>query len=50
VAKEFVLEALHQHSYLSKFESEGKVTYKDLVDSIFNSLPEDRDPEDEYYA
>ncbi len=50
VSKEFVLEALHQHSFLSKFESDGKVTYKDLVGSIFNSLPEDGDPEDEYYA
>ena len=50
VAKEFVLEALHQHSFLSKFESEGKVTYKDLVESIFNSLPEDTDSEDDYYS
>jgi magnesium chelatase subunit I len=50
VAKEFVLEALHQHSFLSKFESEGKVTYKDLVESIFNSLPEDSDSDDDYYA
>jgi magnesium chelatase subunit I len=50
VAKEFVLEALHQHSFLSKFESEGKVTYKDLVESIFNSLPEDSDSDDDYYT
>jgi magnesium chelatase subunit I len=50
VAKEFVLEALHQHSFLSKFETDGKVTYKDLMDSIFNSLPEDSDAEDDYYA
>jgi magnesium chelatase subunit I len=41
VAKEFVLEALHQSSFLSKFETDGKITYKDLVESIFNSLPED---------
>ncbi len=50
VAKEFVLESLHQHSFLSKFESKGKVTYKDLVESIFNSLPEDSDSENDYYA
>jgi len=41
VAKEFVLEALHQSSFLSKFETDGKITYKDLVESIFNSLPDD---------
>ena len=46
-AKEFVLEALYQNSFLSKFESNEKVTYKDLVGSIFNSLPKDEDEEDD---
>ena len=41
VAKEFVLEALYQSSYLSKFEANERVTYKDLVETIFNSLPDD---------
>jgi len=51
VAKEFVLEALHQSSFLSKFETESNVTYKDLVESIFNSLPDENDDKDsEYYA
>jgi magnesium chelatase subunit I len=45
VAKEFVLEALYQSSYLSKFESNEKVTYKDLVGTIFNSLPDEDDDE-----
>jgi len=49
VAKEFVLEALHQHSFLSKFETEGRITYKDLVESIFNSLPDD-DRDQDYFA
>ena len=48
VAKEFVLEALYQSSYLSKFETNERVTYKDLVESIFNSLPDDEDQEEDY--
>jgi magnesium chelatase subunit I len=43
VIKEFILEGLHQNSFLSKFSTDGKVTYKDLVQSIFNSLPEDEE-------
>jgi magnesium chelatase subunit I len=43
VATEFVLEALYQSSFLSKFESNERVTYKDLIGTIFNSLPEDDD-------
>ena len=43
VVKEFILEGLYQNSFLSKFSSDGKATYKDLVQSIFNSLPEDED-------
>ena len=39
VVKEFVLEGLYQSSYLSKFTAEGKVTYKDLMESILNSWP-----------
>ena len=50
VATEFALEALHQHSFLSKFESENKTTYKDLVESIFNSIPDDDDREGDFYA
>ena len=50
VATELVLEALHQHSFLSKFESENKTTYKDLMESIFDSLPEDDDRENDFYA
>ncbi len=51
VAKEFVLEALFQSSYLSKFESNDQITYKDLVGTIFNSLPEDDDERDlNYFA
>jgi len=49
-AKEFILEGLHQNSFLSKFESEGKATYKDLVESIFNGLPNDDDHESDLYA
>ncbi len=48
VAKEFVLEALYQSSYLSKFESNEQVTYKDLVETIFNSLPDDEDQDVDY--
>jgi magnesium chelatase subunit I len=48
VAKEFVLEALYQSSYLSKFESNEKVTYKDLVETIFNSLPDDEEQDLDY--
>ena len=51
VAKDFVLEALYQSSYLSKFESNDQVTYKDLVSTIFNSLPEDDEERDlNYFA
>jgi len=50
VVKEFVLEALHQNAFLSKFESNGKVTYKDLVDTIFNSLPEDEERDMNYFS
>jgi magnesium chelatase subunit I len=48
VAKEFVLESLYQSSYLSKFESNEQVIYKDLVETIFNSLPDDEDQDDDY--
>ena len=48
VAKEFVLEALYQSSYLSKFESNDKATYKDLVETIFNSLPDDEEQDVDY--
>jgi magnesium chelatase subunit I len=48
VAKEFVLEALYQSSYLSKYESNEKVTYKDLVETIFNSLPDDEEQDLDY--
>ena len=48
VAKEFVLEALYQSSYLSKFEANEQVTYKDLVETIFNSLPEDDEQDVDY--
>jgi len=48
VAKEFVLEALYQSSYLSKFEANEQVTYKDLVETIFNSLPDDDGQDVEY--
>ena len=50
VAKEFVLEALHQSSFLSRFEADNEVTYKDLVGSIFNSLPEDDDKDLTYFS
>ena len=50
VAKEFVLEALFQNSFLSKFESNDQVTYKDLVGTIFNSLPEDDERDINYYS
>jgi magnesium chelatase subunit I len=50
VAKEFVLEALFQSSFLSKFESNDQVTYKDLVGTIFNSLPEDDERDINYYS
>lgn len=49
VAMEFVLEALYQNSYLSKYESRDQITYKDLVGAIFNSLPEDDDERDLNY-
>jgi magnesium chelatase subunit I len=50
VAKEFVLEALHQNAFLSKFETNGQITYKDLVESIFNSLPDDEEKDMNYFA
>jgi magnesium chelatase subunit I len=50
VAKEFVLEALFQSSFLSKFESNDQVTYKDLVGTIFNSLPEDDERDINFYS
>lgn len=50
IAKEFVLEALFQSSYLSKFESNDRITYKDLVETIFNSLPEDDERDVDYLA
>ncbi len=43
VLKEFVLEGLYQSSYLSKFNAEGKVTYKDLMESILNSWPDEEE-------
>jgi len=46
-AKEFVLESLFQNSFLSKFETSEKVTYKDLVGTIFNSLPKDEEDQDD---
>ena len=49
VAKEFVLESLYQSSFLSKFGSSDKVTYKDLVGTIFNSLPDDEGEDSENY-
>jgi magnesium chelatase subunit I len=50
VVKEFVLEALFQSSFLSKFEANDQVTYKDLVGTIFNSLPEDDERDINYYS
>lgn len=50
VVKEFVLEALHQTSFLSKYESNDRVSYKDLVESIFNSLPDDDERDLNYFA
>jgi magnesium chelatase subunit I len=50
VATEFVLESLYQGSFLSKFEADDKVTYKDLIGTIFNSLPEDDERDLDYLA
>ena len=50
VAKEFILEGLHQNSFLSKFESEGEATYKDLVESIFNGISDDDDRDMDLYT
>lgn len=50
VAKEFILEGLHQNSFLSKFETEGQATYKDLVESIFNGIPDDEDRDSDLYG
>ena len=41
ILKEFILEGLYQCSYLSKFSADGKVTYKDLMESIFNTMPDE---------
>jgi magnesium chelatase subunit I len=43
VVKEFVLEGLYQSSYLSKLTADGKVTYKDLMDSILDSWPDEEE-------
>jgi magnesium chelatase subunit I len=43
VLKEFVLEGLFQSSYLSKFTTDGKATYKDLMESILSTLPEEEE-------
>ena len=45
VYKEFVLEALHQNAFLSKFESSNDVEYKDLVETIFGSIADDDEDE-----
>jgi magnesium chelatase subunit I len=50
IAKEFVLEALHQFAFLSKYESNGQYTYKDLVETIFNSIPDDDENDIDYYS
>ena len=50
VAKEFVLEALHQSAFLSKYESNGEFTYKDLVETIFDSIPDDDENDLNHYS
>jgi magnesium chelatase subunit I len=50
VAKEFVLEALHQFAFLSKYESNGEYTYKDLVETIFNSMSDEGENDLDYYS
>jgi magnesium chelatase subunit I len=50
VAKEFVLESLHQCAFLSKYESNGEYTYKDLVETIFNSIPDDDEKDIDYFS
>ena len=50
VAKEFVLESLHQSAFLSKYESNGEYTYKDLVETIFDSIPDDEESDLNYYS
>jgi magnesium chelatase subunit I len=50
VIKELVLESLHQNAFLSKFESSQEITYKDLVETIFGSIPDgDEDELDQNY-
>jgi len=50
VVKELILEGLHQNSFLSKFETEGQTTYKDLVESIFNALPDEDNRDIDLYG
>jgi magnesium chelatase subunit I len=50
VAKEFVLEALYQSAFLSKYESNGEFTYKDLVETIFNSISDNDENDINYYS
>jgi magnesium chelatase subunit I len=50
VVKEFVLEALHQSAFLSKFESGTDLVYKDLVETIFGSIHEDDELDQNYYS
>lgn len=37
-AMEFVLEGLHQHSRIAKQESEGAVSYRDMLGTIFSTM------------
>ena len=46
--EKLAVKALLNKFPLSKFELNGQVTYKDLVESIFNSLPEDDDKDSNY--
>jgi hypothetical protein len=47
---EFVLDALHQNSKIAKAESSGssKVSYKDMIGSIFTRTEDDDDEEEEF--
>jgi magnesium chelatase subunit I len=49
-AMEFVLDALHQNSKIAKAESSGssKVSYKDMIGSIFTRTEDDDDEEEEF--
>ncbi|MAT40300.1 MAG: magnesium chelatase [Ectothiorhodospiraceae bacterium] len=40
-AMEFVLEGLHQHSRIAKGEAEGAISYRDMVGTLFTSIPDD---------